>query len=64
MLWYPYLFLNRGKPGTHILAMANLDDDSFKTNIPDSLKRLIKEIRIKLIDDPYSSLARVEKESD
>lgn len=64
MLWYPYLFLNRGKPETHILAMANLDVDSFKANIPDSLKRLIKELGIKLIDDPYSSLARVEKESD
>lgn len=64
MLWYPYLFLNRGKPGTHILAMANLDDDSFKADVPGFLKRLIHGIKTRLIDDPYSSSVVVEKESD
>lgn len=51
MLWYPYLFLDRGKPGTHILAMAELDRELFKSNMPTYLIKLVKAIDTKLKDD-------------
>ncbi|AKB61177.1 ATP-dependent nuclease [Methanosarcina mazei] len=55
MLWYPYLFLDRGKPGTHILAMTELDNELFKSNMPTSLIKLVQAINTKLKDDPFSS---------
>jgi hypothetical protein len=39
--WYRYLFLGRGKPSTHLLALSALDDDELKDNAPDVLLRLI-----------------------
>ncbi len=59
MLWYPYLFLNRGKPGTHILAMTMLDSSSFKENMPESLKKVVDAITAELKNDPFSSLKEV-----
>lgn len=59
MLWYPYLFLDRGKPGTHILAMAMLDGSSFKENMPESLKKVVDAIASELKNDPFSSLNQV-----
>lgn len=59
MLWYPYLFLDRGKPGTHILAMTMLDSSSFKENMPESLKKVVDAIASELIKDPFSSLKQV-----
>lgn len=56
MLWYPYLFLDRGKPGTHILAMTMLDSSSFKANMPESLKKVVEAIAAELKNDPFSSL--------
>ncbi len=59
MLLYPYLFLNRGKPGTHILAMTLLDSSSFKENMPESLKKVVNAIAAELKNDPFSSLKQV-----
>jgi hypothetical protein len=56
MLWYPYLFLNRGKPGTHILAMTLLNSSLFKENMPESLKKVVDAIAAELKNDPFSSL--------
>jgi len=56
MLWYPYLFLDRGKPGTHILAMTMLDSSSFKENMPDSLKKVVEAIASELKNDPFPLL--------
>lgn len=55
MLWYPYLFLDRGKPGTHILAMADLDNKLFKNYMPASLIKLVQSIDTKLKDDLFLS---------
>ena len=64
MLWYPYLFLYRGKPGTHILAMTMLDDSSFKDNMPESLKRMVDAIANELKDDYFSSLEGIGTQGD
>lgn len=38
---YKKLFLgNRGKPSTHLLALADVDDEAFKEQMPEVLKRL------------------------
>jgi putative ATP-dependent endonuclease of OLD family len=42
--WYRYLFLGRGKPATHIAALAELDDEELKQNAPPSLKRLCDRV--------------------
>jgi len=45
-MWYPYLFLNRSKPETHIAALARIDIGELATNAPtelDALIRLAKE---------------------
>ena len=47
--WYKYLFLsNRGKPATHLFALATLDpdfDDFTKILVPQLLQRLIAHVR-------------------
>ena len=59
MLWYPYLFLNRGKPGTHILAMTMLDGSLFKEKMPESLKKMVDAIANELKDDHFSSFEEI-----
>ena len=45
MPYYKSLFLgNRGKPGTHILALADIDDESFGEQMPETLKHLAKMV--------------------
>ncbi|WP_297425487.1 AAA family ATPase [uncultured Acinetobacter sp.] len=34
MIWYNYHFLSRGKPTTHILTLANIDQESLEDNLP------------------------------
>lgn len=46
--WYRYLFLGRGKPTTHILALAEIEDDKLKSDCPEVLKRLAEAMRAKL----------------
>jgi len=43
--WYRYHFLNKGKPTTHILALAELEDSEVAANAPDVLKRLVAKMK-------------------
>ena len=43
--WYPYLFLNRSKPETHIAALARIEDDDLAENAPPQLKALIEHVK-------------------
>ena len=40
--WYRYLFLNRSKPSTHLMALAGIENSLLKKNAPPPLKRLLK----------------------
>lgn len=42
--WYRYLFLGRGKPATHSLAIQSIDDADLKLKAPDVLKRLVASV--------------------
>ena len=42
--WYPYLFLNRSKPETHITALARIQDDDLAENAPSELTALIEHL--------------------
>ena len=42
--WYRYLFLGRGKPSSHILAMTRLDDAKLVAQCPPALKSLVEII--------------------
>lgn len=41
--WYSYLFLSRSKPGTHIAALARIED--LAGNAPPELKALIEHVK-------------------
>lgn len=56
MIWYVYLFLNRGKPSTHILALSDIDDVVFAHNLPSILETLLNRVEEKLQDDPFSQI--------
>ncbi|MGX5850274.1 ATP-dependent nuclease [Mesorhizobium sp. PL10] len=43
--WYPYLFLNRSKPETHIVALSRIEKESLAEKAPKELKALIDTIR-------------------
>ncbi len=43
--WYPYLFLNRSKPETHIAALARIQDNDLAENAPPELKALIEHVK-------------------
>jgi len=51
-IWYSYLFLNRGKPVTHILALNKIEDAALRTGAPEVLQRLISRMREKLGQPP------------
>jgi hypothetical protein len=42
--WYPYLFLNRSKPETHVAALARLKADDLIQNAPPELSSLIQRV--------------------
>ena len=42
--WYPYLFLNRSKPETHMAALTRIGDDELADNAPSELKALIQHL--------------------
>lgn len=42
--WYRYLFLNKGKPGTHLIALSHLDSKAFAASSPAVLKRLLQHV--------------------
>ena len=43
--WYPYLFLNRSKPETHITALAHIEKKKLAENAPPEIKKLIKHVK-------------------
>ena len=50
-VWYSYLFLGRGKPSTHILALNAIETDDLWENAPKSLKKLVERVRDTLKTD-------------
>jgi hypothetical protein len=53
--WYRYLFLGRGKPGTHVRVLSNLPMDKLASKVPDDLKALLLEIQSRLAPSPAQS---------
>lgn len=43
--WYPYLFLSRSKPETHIAALARIKKDDLSRNAPAEIKALIGHVK-------------------
>ena len=46
--WYPYLFLNRSKPETHIAALTRITETDLAKEAPASLKAIIEHVKDKL----------------
>jgi putative ATP-dependent endonuclease of the OLD family len=47
--WYRYLFLGRGKPTTHVQALADLDNSELAADSPDVLRRLVAAMKEHLV---------------
>lgn len=47
--WYRYLFLGRGKPATHTLALLRLTDAELVAGLPDSLRTVVEKIRAAVV---------------
>jgi len=43
--WYPYLFLSRSKPETHLSALSRIEDQTLVDDAPPELKALIEHVR-------------------
>ena len=56
MIWYKYLFLERGKPSTHLLAISHIEDADFQSQLPNSIKRLVTYVGEMQKNDPQSLL--------
>ena len=52
--WYSYLFLDRGKPATHIRALSAISEEDLKKHTPPILLRLIE--RMKELSAKHSAL--------
>lgn len=46
--WYPYLFLSRSKPETHLAAFSRIPEGGFTVSAPSELKALIEYVKQKL----------------
>lgn len=42
--WYTYLFLDGGKPSTHVLALSKLNDEDIEGALPEVLRRLRERV--------------------
>ena len=42
--WYRYLFLDKGKPSTHLLALSQLSDEELAADGPPVLKRMLQYV--------------------
>jgi putative ATP-dependent endonuclease of OLD family len=51
--WYPYLFLDRSKPETHLTALSQLSDRELADSAPPELKALIERVKSALKLDGY-----------
>jgi hypothetical protein len=45
MFWYRYLFLGRGKPATHVLALNRVSPADLSRDAPAVLMRLIERVK-------------------
>lgn len=43
--WYPYLFLDRSKPETHIAALARIEEDDLSEDAPPEMTALIEHLK-------------------
>ena len=50
--WYRYLFLGRGKPATHTLALLRLTDEALRAGLPASLRVVVEKIRTAITPPP------------
>lgn len=48
MIWYAYLFLGKGKPITHLLALSSIDDNELRANLPEPLPTIFQKITERL----------------
>lgn len=47
-IWYRHLFQNKSKPMIHLRALASLDEDELRAQMPEALRRLIDHIETRL----------------
>ncbi|WP_313349420.1 hypothetical protein [Paracoccus sp. (in: a-proteobacteria)] len=50
--WYPYLFLSRSKPETHLAALSRIDRRNLARRAPPELRALIDHVRDVLFPEP------------
>jgi len=50
--WYPYLFLNRSKPETHLAALSRIERDDLANDAPPELRALIDHVKEVLYPEP------------
>ena len=50
--WYPYLFLSRSKPETHVAALNRIEKDDLAANAPPELRALIDHVKEVLYPNP------------
>jgi hypothetical protein len=43
--WYPYLFLDRSKPETHLKALSKIEAKDLAKDAPRELKKLIEHLK-------------------
>lgn len=46
--WYSYLFLGRGKPGSHLASLSQLKSKELRKSCPPVLKRLLRRVKASL----------------
>ncbi|MGE3241681.1 MAG: ATP-dependent endonuclease, partial [Pirellulales bacterium] len=49
--WYRYLFLGRGKPTTHLIALSKMKRKDLRTGAPSVLKRLVEKMKASLKEE-------------
>ena len=47
-IWYPYLFLSRSKPETHLAAINRIPKADLAANAPPELCALVQHVKMKL----------------
>jgi putative ATP-dependent endonuclease of OLD family len=57
--WYRYLFLGRGKPNTHVHALARAADGQLATDAPEVLQSLVRHVAARVLPPaPRSATGR------
>lgn len=60
LFWYRYLFLGRGKPSTHSLALLNIQDDQLVAGCPRALKQVVNTAQSLLAQEQAPALPNEE----